>query len=970
MLKLRVSLSFGLTLSILAALIAVPGHSQILRASGRGGLSALAFSHEKLRSAEHVVPLERAASAKSIQDGWEAFRLGAGPEAKWQASVDERTGLISFAEGGNLPWIPGHGNRMTLQDLAGDRKRKIDRVDLDVLDSVARSFLPRVTEMIGVDPAELALSRGRSGQPAGYLWFVDYDVVRDGLPVEGARVLFRVNNGNLIQFGSENLPSPGAIVPPTRLTKRQARAAVAAYLGGFQKGGTFQDDGSLHLIPVGTADGGRGLAKVWQIVLRREGETPTWRARVDATTGEVVELIDVNQYAETNGGVYLESPSTTLEVTRPMPYIDLSTGGYANSAGVFPYTFGTVTTALNGLYVKAGDYQCGPITRSAEANGNILFGTSSGTDCAVPAGAAAGDTHAARTAYYNLNRIKEMVRGWMPGNTWNNQQQEVFVNNSNVCGPYSSAGIISLQQSFSQTGLSSCTNSGENAGLLFHEFGHTLDENDGNGLTGDGTTSQTYADTMAMIALHDSCIGRGFWYVDCTTFGVDACLNCKGLRDADYAQHVSHGAATAANFIWQCPDPYMGEFPGLCGKDLDCEANVPDQALWDVANRDLPSPGTAAAWAIFDRLWFLSRSTATAAFSCSPGAIYGSDGCGAGSLWKVFRAADDDDGNLSNGTPHGRALYAAFNRHLIACTSDAGANTTFAGCAAPSAPASLTAVAGDDQVNLSWGSSGSNVYDVFRNEVGCNSGFTRIATGLTSPSLKDSAVADGTTYYYQVTAYPTGNEACASVPSTCISVAPAAAACTAPAAPASLTATAPASGGVALSWTAVTGASVYYVYRGTASGGPYTQIGSAAVTMFTDLSTSGGSTYFYVVRAVHVSNDGASCNSGNSPQATATPVPDFALSITPAAGTVPSGGTSITYTLTVTRLGGFTGAVSLTYSFSPSTGISATLSPNPVTGTSATLHVTVPAFGGLSSHLTVTGVSGALTHTATATLSR
>jgi hypothetical protein len=34
-----------------------------------------------------------------------------------------------------------------------------------------------------------------------------------------------------------------------------------------------------------------------------------------------MELADVNQYAETNGGVYLESPSTTLEVTRPMPYI-------------------------------------------------------------------------------------------------------------------------------------------------------------------------------------------------------------------------------------------------------------------------------------------------------------------------------------------------------------------------------------------------------------------------------------------------------------------------------------------------------------------------------------------------------------------------------------------------------------------------------------------------------------------------
>src|SRR6185369_11181039 len=99
-----------------------------------------------------------------------------------------------------------------------------------------------------------------------------------------------------------------------------------------------------------------------------------------------------------------------------------------------------------------------------------------------------------------------------------------------------------------------------------------------------------------------------------------------------------------------------------------------------------------------------------------------SNGCGTGSLWKTMRAVDDDDGNLSNGTPHGGALFAAFNRHAIACTTDAGASTTFSGCTPPAAP-TLSITAGNNSAGLSWSASGTAVYDVYRNETGCNAGF-------------------------------------------------------------------------------------------------------------------------------------------------------------------------------------------------------------------------------------------------------
>jgi hypothetical protein len=69
-----------------------------------------------------------------------------------------------------------------------------------------------------------------------------------------------------------------------------------------------------------------------------------------------------------------------------------------------------------------------------------------------------------------------------------------------------------------------------------------------------------------------------------------------------------------------------------------------------------------------------------------------------------------------------------------------------------------------------------------------------------------------------------------------------------------------------LTWTASSGATSYYVKRGTASGGPYTTVGSPAGTSYTDTNVTNGTAYYYVVTAVN-----ATGQSGNSNQATATP---------------------------------------------------------------------------------------------------
>jgi hypothetical protein len=88
-----------------------------------------------------------------------------------------------------------------------------------------------------------------------------------------------------------------------------------------------------------------------------------------------------------------------------------------------------------------------------------------------------------------------------------------------------------------------------------------------------------------------------------------------------------------------------------------------------------------------------------------------------------------------------------------------------------------------------------------------------------------------------------------------------------PPAPAGLTATA-GNAEVNLSWSAGTGATSYNVMRGTATGGPYSPIGSPATASYSDTGLTNGTTYYYVVAAVNA--NGAS---GNSNQANATPTP-------------------------------------------------------------------------------------------------
>jgi endonuclease I/fibronectin type 3 domain-containing protein len=181
----------------------------------------------------------------------------------------------------------------------------------------------------------------------------------------------------------------------------------------------------------------------------------------------------------------------------------------------------------------------------------------------------------------------------------------------------------------------------------------------------------------------------------------------------------------------------------------------------------------------------------------------------------------------------------------------------------PLAPTGLNAVGGNAVVDLTWTQSTSPSIthnNVYRSTTGSGGPYALIANLTATTSYSDTAVVNGTSYYYYVTAVNAGGE---SAPSTYRGATPS---CPLPSVPSGLAATA-GNAQVALTWSAVAGATGYNVKRSTTSGGPYSTLASGvASASYTDTTAVNGTTYHYVVSAVNACGE-----SGNSSQVSATP---------------------------------------------------------------------------------------------------
>ena len=730
-------------------------------------IAAREYRHPQLHIDNRVQRVEEQAAAArgSFLDALTELRVSSPA-----AYLDPRTGRFATLMPAE-PLLPGtgEGNSVAWSDLGIDEPAGADGWKQAAWGAFV-GYVEQHSKALGIDVAELAQPGNVTVHDDGAIVQIHAPRVVGGVRVRESYLTAVINHGNLVLFGAHNWGTVRVSGTPT-LSEAEATQSLGSFLSALAPQ-EYRRKASLAIVPLSAGpleslnayDRGLDYRLVWVLSPRFAGDMGTWEALVDAHSGEMIAFTDTNHYQSVRrvqGGVYpvsndLVPPDGVEQPGWPFPFADVTTTGgnfITDTGGNLPVcATGSISSTLNGPFVRMADV-CGPILHSG--GGDLDFGVSAGTNCTTPGFGGLGNTHSSRTGFFELNKIIEQAKGQLPSNSWLGAQLTANMNINLNCNAFWNGSV----NFYRQGGV--CNNTGEIAAIFDHEWGHGMDNNDTTGSI--SNPGEGIADIFMALRLKESCVGRNFRNTNCGGYG-NPCLSCTGVRDIDWDQRANH---TPTTITWI--DANCGAGPAPCGGGVHCEGSVYAETLWDLFSRDLPAAGYSAdtALEIATRTTYIGSSPVTGVYQC----VQGSGGCPATAAYLNFLAADDDNGNINNGTPHFGPLFAAFNRHGIACPTPA---TFTSGCAlAPDAAPTVIATAEDKGARLSWSAVPGGVkYRVYRTEgvFGCN--FGKVLLGETfNTNWSDTGLQNGRQYFYTVAAVGLSNT-CLGPMSSCTTVTP------------------------------------------------------------------------------------------------------------------------------------------------------------------------------------------------------
>ncbi|MEM7356032.1 MAG: hypothetical protein AAF657_34765 [Acidobacteriota bacterium] len=572
---------------------------------------------------------------------------------------------------------------------------------LQQVETLARRFLEEVADLLRVDLADLQLDRRRS-RPTGrerHLWLVEFQQTHAGLPIEGARVFLRISHGRIVQFGTEGIADVELETTPwisREDVPRLASAALSAAPGDLET----VAPATLSVLPVivdepqALPHGGSPYRHVlaWEVAVRRLQDGVIFRLRIDAHRGELLQVSDPRVFGQASARVH--GAWATAPTSQPLAELLVEHQGFrlTDDAGFFDYLGGEASAGLAGTSIQVSD-ACGP-TYLTSWDGVLDFGGTPGSDCSVPANGGPGNTQAARDAYYYLTRGYRAVRGRFPTHSLPGTLIARTNQPNMSCEAYWDESQGSF--AFGQAGQG-CVNSGEVPGILLHELGHATDSLLG-GTAPEGASGEAQADFFAFLQTADTCIGRGLR-------PNNPCWNCDDLCTGvrDLAAFIEGGTAPVAKpgtleapdglacDRFHCPYPGGAAFQGPLGYQAHCESQIASSAMLDLYHQLLAVRQQAGRQTLED-LWFTALPALgqayrrVSAWPLCQAQDEAADGCGASNWYSVLLAADDDDGNLANGTPNGCLIWQAFNTHGIACGSSPACSCAGGGSVANAGP--------------------------------------------------------------------------------------------------------------------------------------------------------------------------------------------------------------------------------------------------------------------------------------------
>ncbi len=492
--------------------------------------------------------------------------------------------------------------------------------DASAAEKVARAMLAEQIALLapGARPADFVLVSNHADAKSG-VRSIGFHQMSGGKRVLGAQVSFAFKNDRLFVLGSTAIPNVRPVGART-VGDRMAQTVAGVWLRQDQAEVTIGAVEGPFVLPLVDDQGVFAQRHVLRVKATARAPIGKWDVYVDAESGVPVAREQTLRFADATA--QFDIPDRYPQNGRlsvPALFSRLTVNGTqvnTNLAGGFTYAgagAANVGAAMVGPFVQVVNDAGAALAFAAvslNAGGTVVFGRPD---------VEAEDAQVSGLVF--ANQVKEYVRHIAPDLAWLDASQSVTVNIADTCNAFSDGDSIN----FFQAG-GGCGNTARLADVVHHETGHSVHGQSIIPGVGDfdGALSEGISDYLAATMANDCGMGKGFFN------------NNSPLRDCDEA----NGEAT-----WQDD---QGE--------IHTTGIIIAGAQWDLRTNLIATLGQGPGVALADRLWYACLQSASDIPSCYPATL----------------AADDDDGNIDNGTPHKCAIDEAFGRHGLAAP---GTNT-------------------------------------------------------------------------------------------------------------------------------------------------------------------------------------------------------------------------------------------------------------------------------------------------------
>lgn len=501
--------------------------------------------------------------------------------------------------------------------------------------AAAESFLRENAALLNVDPNQLELNR------INYVnnrWYVGYVQKFAGIRVLLSEVELRIfSNGNLMALGIDFYPIE-AIDPVPSISEKSAQRQATTGLVFDPALDSASVSDALFILPYQSSGEVQDFRLVYEVQVVTRSRPGNYVAYVDAHTGALLWRFNRVRYGFVRGSV--SAMVQPVEPTDPFQQVFLF-DAFVTVSGkqLVTDSLGRFSEEINSSAVVFTSFQ-GPfvnVNRADASDASFVSTVNPGDSVAILW--EANNSHPAeRDAFYHANVIHRYVTGLDPNFTAINYSMPCAVNINDVCNAFWDGTGINF---FLAGG--GCQNTAQMSSVVYHEYGHGINDKlyqqlgSPQGMI-NGATHEGLADVVAALLMDEPRVGLGFT-------GPGSFL--RTLQNSN-----------------RYPEDNVGE--------VHEDGLIIGGAFWDLR---------------------MATSLQTARF-LSHFAMYGrpddpDNGLAFSEWYLETLIADDDDGNLGNGTPNSNQINLAFNNHGIG--SELFMTLSFAHSPLPDMPDSLTA---------------------------------------------------------------------------------------------------------------------------------------------------------------------------------------------------------------------------------------------------------------------------------------